>query len=88
MSLSHVDEVVICAEKHGSDYHPARIEVLCGGKRATFVMNVAVTARGKARLGHEFDVLQKLNGKYGYPFLPRPYLRGQHFGGYAPPQGN
>jgi hypothetical protein len=39
-------------------------------------MNVAVTARGKARLSHEFNVLQHLAAKYGYPFLPRPYVQG------------
>jgi hypothetical protein len=76
ISLSHVDDVVIYAEKHGSDYHPARIEVLCGGKCAAFVMNVAVTARGKSRLDHECDVLQTLNQKHGYPFLPHVYDRG------------
>ncbi len=79
-----VQEILIYAEKHGSDYHPARIEVRVDDACATFVMNVGITARGKDRLCREFEVLQHLSSKYGYPFLPQAYFQGEasyHSGG-------
>jgi len=79
ISVADIEEILIYAEKHGSDYHPARIEVMAGGVCTPFVMNVAVTARGKARLCGEFEVLQYLNSKYDYPFLPRTYFLGEAF---------
>ncbi len=77
ISLTDIEEILIYAEKHGSDYHPARIEVMVGDVCAGFVMNVAVTARGKARLCREFEVLEYLNGKYDFPFLPRTHFQGE-----------
>lgn len=77
ISASDIEEILIYAEKHGSDYHPGRIEVMVGGVCATFVMNVAVTSRGKARLCREFEVLEHLNSKYDFPFLPRTYFQGE-----------
>lgn len=72
-----IEEVRIYAEKHGSDYHPARIEVSLGDVCVCFVMNVAATARGKDRLCREFDALRHLNSKYGYPYLPQAYFKGE-----------
>jgi len=77
--LTDIEEIRIYTEKHGSDYHPARIEVAVGGARAAFVMNVAVTERGKAWLCREFEVLQYLNSKYDFQFLPRTYFQGEAF---------
>jgi hypothetical protein len=75
ISLSDIEEILIYAEKHGSDYHPARIEVRLDEVCASFVMNVAITARGKTRLYPEFAVLQHLNSKHGFPFLPTVYFQ-------------
>ncbi|NVM20525.1 MAG: hypothetical protein HWN68_01955 [Desulfobacterales bacterium] len=75
--VADIEEIVIYAEKDGSDYHPARIEVVVGGARAVFVMNVAVTARGKAWLCRELEVLQYLMSKYDFSFLPRVYFQGE-----------
>lgn len=88
ISLSNIEEILIYAEKHGSDYHPARIEVILDNRCTSFVMNVAVTERGKAWLCREFEVLQYLNSKYDFPFLPRTYFQGEAFhssgrGGYS-----
>jgi hypothetical protein len=79
ISLADIEEILICAEKHGSDYHPARIEVMGNELCAVFVMNVAVTARGKAWLCRESEVLQYLNSKYDFLFLPRTYFQGEAF---------
>jgi hypothetical protein len=75
VSLSDIEEILIYAEKHGSDYHPARIEVRLHDVCASFVMNVAITTRGKTRLYPEFAVLQHLNSKHGFPFLPTVYFQ-------------
>jgi hypothetical protein len=88
ISLTDIDEILIYAEKHGSDYHPARIEVTVHNACAAFVMNVAVTARGKDRLCREFDVLQHLNSKYSYRFLPQTYFWGEALYGSGPGENN
>ncbi len=88
ISLSDIEEILIYAEKHGSDYHPARIEVTVHDACAAFVMNVAVTARGKDRLCREFDVLQHLNSKYSYRFLPQTYFWGEALYGSGPGENN
>ena len=75
--LSDIKAVLVYGEKHGSDYHPARIEVLVQDTRLCFVMNVAVTARGKARLCQEVNVLRHLDRKYDFSFLPHPYFQGE-----------
>jgi hypothetical protein len=77
LSLPDIKEISIYVEKHGSDYHPARIEVIVRDICVSFVMNVAVTARGKDRLCREFEVLQYLNSKYNFFLLPRAYFQGE-----------
>jgi len=85
VSPADIREILIHAEKHGSDYHPARVEVVVVNSCVPFVMNVAVTERGKAWLCGEFEVLEYLNRKYDLPFLPRPYFQGEAF--YSSVQG-
>jgi hypothetical protein len=77
VSLNDIAEIVIRSEKHGSDYHPARIEVIVGDVCAVFVMNVAITPRGEALLCREFAVLEHLNSKHDFPFLPRTHFQGE-----------
>jgi hypothetical protein len=72
-----INEIRIYAEKHGSDYHPARIGVLRGNTCIAFVMNVAVTERGKTRLENEVAVLKKLERKFGFSCLPRVHFKGE-----------
>ena len=88
ISLTDIQQILIYGEKHGSDYHPARIEVAVNDASAAFVMNVAVTARGKDRLCREFDVLQHLNSKYSYRFLPQTYFRGETLYRSGPGENN
>lgn len=84
ISLADIDEILVYAEKHGSDYHPARIEVMLGKRRAVFAMNVAVTPRGTARVDQECQVLRRLHTQYNYPFLPRAYFQDACFCGAGP----
>lgn len=77
ISPDGIREIRIYAEKHGSDYHPARIEVVANEWVTPFVMNVAVTVRGRQRLDREFDVLRMLNRQPGPGFLPVAYLQAE-----------
>jgi len=88
VSLTDMDEIRIYAEKHGSDYRPARIEVAVHDVWASFAMNVAVAATGKDRLCREFDILQLLNSKYSHRFLPQTYFRGEALYGSGPGENN
>lgn len=65
----------VISEKHGSDYHPARVMVTGDRCAYSFVANVAVTERGRSRLATEFSVLQRLYAKHDRAFLPRAYFR-------------
>jgi hypothetical protein len=73
-SEEHCDEVSrieIIAEKHGSDYHPARIRVHTGDGVRQFVVNVAVTERGRERISKEFPLLLRLGKEFPERFIPR-----------------
>jgi len=69
-----IREVWLVGEKHGSDYHPARVAVVCSDRTYSFVMNVALTARGIARNRHEFDVLRLLSARRGDRYVPKVYF--------------
>jgi hypothetical protein len=74
-TLPHeVHQIDIIAEKHGSDYHPARIRVFTGNGTHQFVVNVAVTERGKQRIEREFHVLCSLREEFLEDFVPRVYF--------------
>ncbi len=69
-----IDRIDIICEKHGSDYHPARIRVQTGSSSCSFVMNVALSDRGISRLHGEFQLLRRLNREFRCKFLPRVYF--------------
>ena len=69
-----IEEIRIITEKHGSDYHPARISVLTEQSTVSFVMNVALTNRGRESLTREFDVLRYLDDKFPVRFVPKVYF--------------
>lgn len=65
----------IISEKHGSDYHPARIAVGTRDSVHSFVVNVAVTERGRSRLANELSVLRRLRRDHpSHSFLPEAYF--------------
>jgi hypothetical protein len=66
----------IIAEKHGSDYHPARIRLHAGGGAYSFVLNAALTARGQDRLANDFSYLRSLGETFRRKFVPRAYFSG------------
>jgi hypothetical protein len=70
-----IDSVGICLEKHGQFYHPARVTAAAGGRRAAFVVNVAVAASGRSVLKQDYDNIRLLSARFPYRFLPRVYAR-------------
>jgi hypothetical protein len=73
-AIARVDIVV---EKHGSDYHPSRIVAHTGNSVRHYVVNVAVTERGKSRLANEFVLLKRLHDLHAHKFVPKPYFAGE-----------
>jgi len=74
VTLDEIKEIRIFSEKHGSDYHPARVEVCLVDQVIPFVMNVALTDRGRLVLANEFKVLDELNLNNAWSYLPQAYL--------------
>jgi len=74
---AQIERIDVIAEKHGSDYHPARIRVVTAGDELSFVMNVAVTERGRERLEREFHLLRDLAEHFQPCFVPRAYFFGR-----------
>jgi hypothetical protein len=67
----------IYLEKHGAFYHPGRVVVPIQGRTLTMVVNVAISAVGKAYLNQEVENLIRLHRMFSYDFLPKVYGSGQ-----------
>jgi hypothetical protein len=71
----HVSEIDIITEKHGSDYHPSRVIVRSGEVSCSFVVNVALSQRGKENLERDFKHLLRLNKMAQPSFVPEVYFK-------------
>ena len=74
VSRNELREVLIYSEKHGSDYHPAKIEIRLPNRILPFAMNVSLHRRRLDVLFNEFNVLIELKRKFGQTFLPAVYF--------------
>jgi hypothetical protein len=74
--LDNINLIDVVAEKHGSDYHPARIIVHVDGPEACFAANVAITHRGKERLENDYHWLRHFRGSFQSHFVPKTYFLG------------
>jgi len=72
-----LDGLDIIVEKHGSDYHPARVIAEMAGRQVSFVANVALTERGLVRLTQDFHWLNYLNHQFPKCFVPRVHFLAQ-----------
>jgi hypothetical protein len=72
-SLADATSLDIIAEKHGSDYHPARVVAHLPHGTEQFVVNVALTDRGRDRIERDFELLQTLRQRCARDFIPRAY---------------
>ena len=57
VTFDDIREIRIFSEKHGSDYHPAKVEVGLPDQVIPFAANVALTERGRFVLSNEFNML-------------------------------
>jgi hypothetical protein len=73
------DKINIYLEKHGEFYHPARVEVVFGHQKISFVLNVAVSDAGRKNIETEYAVLQKLKSRFSFSYTPRVYGLGNVF---------
>ncbi|MGB9618428.1 MAG: hypothetical protein ACPL7J_13990, partial [Desulfomonilaceae bacterium] len=60
LEASKIEVIKIVAEKHGSDYHPARVIIGRGERALSLAVNVAVTQRGHDRMESEYRSLMRL----------------------------
>jgi hypothetical protein len=74
VNLQDIREIRIFSEKHGSDYHPAKVEVGLPDQVISFAANVALTERGRFVLSNEFNILCSLNQEYDLCYLPKAYF--------------
>jgi hypothetical protein len=64
----------IIVEKHGSDYHPARVRAHLPDSQVSLVANVALTDRGATRLASDFRWLNIFRNRFTRSFVPRAYF--------------
>jgi hypothetical protein len=67
-------EVSIICEKHGSDYHPARILLMSDAHHRSFAVNVALTERGLDRIEQDYRIMNTLQSSFHRTFVPKPYF--------------
>lgn len=72
-----IQSVDIIAEKHGGDYHPARIKVQAADSRHSVAVNVALTPRGNQRVSQDFHLLASLRERFPAKFTPEVYFLGE-----------
>jgi hypothetical protein len=73
---SAASDVRIFLAKHGEYYHPARVEADVQGRPFRWVVNVAVSAAGRALLPREHALLERLRREFTAGYLPEVYAAG------------
>lgn len=73
LSEDDLERVAIFLEKHGSFYHPARIEVTARKKRISLVVNVAATTTGQKAVQRETRALRQLADLRPFGWIPAVY---------------
>lgn len=74
LAPAEIGQIVIRSEKHGAFYHIVSVAVSAGGVQAKFTVSTAFSARGRAWMKHEFNVLSNLNKTFKLSYLPPVYM--------------
>ncbi|MBW1720940.1 MAG: hypothetical protein JRJ78_02635 [Deltaproteobacteria bacterium] len=69
-----IERLLFRYEKYGTLYQIVSIEVFSGTLRVKLSGNVALLPEARATLQREAALLEQLNRRYGYPYLPRVYM--------------
>lgn len=72
-----ISAVRVCLEKHGQFYHPSRVDVSGPEFSVAFVLNVAISATGKAWIETEYHTIKRLNKDFAGGYLPEVYAYGE-----------
>lgn len=75
--LDQVEQIVIRSEKHGAQYHIARVDLLAGNTSCLLALTSALAGDNRRRLREEFDRLLFLGQKFDFAYLPRVYGYGE-----------
>lgn len=70
-------KVAVYLLKHGAFYHPACVVAEVGGHRLSFVLNVAVSPKGREIIAREYRSLAHLNAQRPASFWPPVFGIGQ-----------
>ncbi len=68
-----IGKINIHLVKHGAFYHPALVKVVAGKEEIPLVLNVAVSAAGRAALAKEFGYLEQLNSSFTDRYVPQVF---------------
>ncbi|MCU0558786.1 MAG: hypothetical protein MUD16_01145 [Desulfobacterales bacterium] len=71
------ERIRIHLAKHGPFYHPARVAAELKGRRAEFVLNMAVSEAGRQLIHREYATLQRLNRTVAPSYLPAVFAVGE-----------
>lgn len=78
--LEKINEIKISLEKHGSLYHPSKVEAVTANSAIPFVLNVAVSKAGIECIHKEYLTLKKLNSEFSNSFIPAVYGQNDFIG--------
>lgn len=76
LGMGDIDKVWICSEKHGALHHIASIDIFIGNVHAKYALSTAVSARGRACLRQEHELLETLSSLSHSSYLPDVYFGG------------
>jgi len=75
-----INEIKVSLEKHGSLYHPSKVEAVTANSANSFVLNVAVSKAGIECIHKEYITLKKLNSEFSNSFIPAVFGQGDFIG--------
>ncbi len=70
-------QVSVYLVKYGAFYHPGYVVVEVGRRRHPFVLNVAVSAKGRRMIAREYQVLSQLDERLDAAYWPRVFGFGE-----------
>jgi hypothetical protein len=76
ISFEQIREIKISLQKHGSFYHPSKVEVVTKKSAIPFVLNIAVSKEGIDCIHKEYLTLKRLNSEFQNTFVPAVYGQG------------
>lgn len=80
-----MEKIAVYLLKHGTCYHPACVVAEVGGHQRSFVLNVAVSPKGREMIAREYRSLSHLNTQRPESFWPPVFGIGQGLDSHGHP---